>query len=62
MLQFITIMLTALVSLWIALLAGMALGIAPVPLTIALTVGYGLSVALMFTAIVPAIFNSTLFS
>lgn len=53
MLQFITIMLTALVSIWIALLAGMALGIAPVPLALALTAGYGLSVAVVLWAGAP---------
>ena len=51
--QFIVIMLTALVSLWLALVAGMALGLTPIPLGLALTLGYGLSVALVLWAGAP---------
>jgi hypothetical protein len=53
MLEYIAIVLTALVSLWIALFTGMALGMAPVPLGLALIGGYGLSVALILWAGAP---------
>ena len=47
MLQFITILLAAIISLWLALFTGIALGISPVPLVIALTAGYTLSAAIV---------------
>lgn len=43
MVQFLGIFLLALGSLWMAALLGLALGMAPLPLMITLTVGYALS-------------------
>lgn len=53
MLEYLAILLTALLSLWIALFTGMALGMAPVPLALSLIAGYGLSVAFILWAGMP---------